>query len=53
MWNTNKEGGWDLYKEMTGDDDKFPLAPMGVLKIDHQGVGSELNFFTRIVIYIS
>ena len=31
MWNTNKEGGWDLYKEMTEDDDKFPLAPMGVL----------------------
>ena len=31
MWNTNKEGGWDLYKEMTEDDDKFSLAPMGVL----------------------
>ena len=26
MWNTNKEGGWDLYKEMTEDDDKFKKA---------------------------
>ena len=26
MWNTNKEGGWEKFKELTEDDDKFDKA---------------------------
>ena len=26
MWNTNKSGGWSLYKNLTEDDDKFRNA---------------------------